>query len=67
MVLMQMKGGFGVVYKATMNDPSISPTPIVVAIKEIQKAEECGDFEEENDGKLHEFQHEMLIMRYVRM
>ena len=60
------QGGFGIVYKAVLNDISISTEKDVpVAIKEMKS-----DLDDEEVPsaealrKIYEFQHEMLIMRY---
>eukprot|EP00026_Physarum_polycephalum_P002251 Phypoly_transcript_02256.p1 GENE.Phypoly_transcript_02256~~Phypoly_transcript_02256.p1 ORF type:complete len:947 (+),score=114.19 Phypoly_transcript_02256:323-2842(+) len=57
------RGGYGVVYKAILNDPSTNFTNVPVAIKEMKQ-----DVEEESTKsliKIYEFQHEMLIMSKV--
>ena len=54
-------------YKGILNDPSISPNPkLPVAIKEMQKdVYVTNDDTNEAIIKIYEFQHEMLVMRFV--
>lgn len=47
-----------------MRDANISKVPVTVAYKEIQKDPQADDDPSEESRRFHEFQHEMLIMRY---
>eukprot|EP00026_Physarum_polycephalum_P000536 Phypoly_transcript_00537.p1 GENE.Phypoly_transcript_00537~~Phypoly_transcript_00537.p1 ORF type:complete len:1451 (+),score=177.67 Phypoly_transcript_00537:50-4354(+) len=55
------QGGFGVVYKAVLYDRSITKEfGLPVAVKELKRGVE------DNEAKIYEFQHEMLIMSKMK-